>query len=365
MKRVGIVTICDRVPNYGNRLQNYAVQQVLRSLGLVVVTYSFEEKTITLMDILKRVFHKLTFYRFTRDKFIWIYEYKRKKIFSKFTKRYIDTIYRKSISKNLKKEQDFFVVGSDQVWNPSWYNANPLKKEAFLLTFAKPEQKICFAPSFGVDKLPLEWEHWFQDNLSSFTSINVREQSGVDIVNKLTGKNSLVMIDPTMMLSQKQWLQLAKMPHEFDTDTPYILTYFIGGISDNAKKILESEQKKGLKHYSFLSRNDLDTYVLGPEEFIYLISKAKLVLTDSFHACVFSILFDIAFLAFPREGKETELMGRITTLLNCMNLKDRLISLNTSTENYYECDYSYAHRIIEKKREEAINYFKEAFSIGL
>lgn len=209
MKKVGIVTIYDRVPNYGNRLQNYAVQCILESLDLDVCTYCFEGKTISYKDIVKHMIHVITRYKLASDKFIWTYEYKRKKAFDNFNKRFIHTVYKNKITKQLKLEQDFFVVGSDQVWNPNWYDNNPLKKDAFLLTFADSDQKICFAPSFGVDELPEEWTEWFTNNLSTFQSINVREQSGVELIKKLTGSICPIIPDPTMILEKREWLRIA------------------------------------------------------------------------------------------------------------------------------------------------------------
>ena len=363
MKKVGIITICDRVPNYGNRLQNYAVQQILTSLGLATMTYSFEGKPITIKDRFKRFFHIITFYKFTRDKFIWTYEFKRKKMFAKFTKKHINTVYRNNISRKLKNEQDYFVVGSDQVWNPTWYGNNPLKKDAFLLTFADCKQKLCFAPSFGVDTIPEEWVSWFSDNLSSFSRLNVREHSGAEIIKLLTGKDCTVMPDPTMMLTKEQWNHLAKRPKRIAINTPFILTYFIGGISSAAKKILAAEKTKGLRVISILNRNDLNAYITGPEEFIYLISKASLVLTDSFHASVFSIIYSVPFLVFSREGKENGLIGRIYTLLHNLNLQDRFADHLVSYNSIFDCNFSESHNIIEEQRKVAIEYLRNCFHL--
>ena len=82
--KAGIITICDPQPNYGNRLQNYALQEALKKLNIKTTTYSCEDKEISIKYMAYKIFNCLTFYKYTKDKNIWTKGYKRRLIFKKF-----------------------------------------------------------------------------------------------------------------------------------------------------------------------------------------------------------------------------------------------------------------------------------------
>ena len=107
-----------------------------------------------------------------------------------FVQKYIPTRKIGGEYENLGLDYDYFCIGSDQVWNPEWYD--DLKKEIYLLTFSRPEQKVCMAPSFGVEHLVAEWQEWFGKQLKSFPYLAVREKSGAKIIED--------------SLERKQWL---------------------------------------------------------------------------------------------------------------------------------------------------------------
>ena len=98
------------------------------------------------------------------------------------------------------------------------------------------------------------------------------------------------------MLDAKDWLQIAKKPKNIDFTKSYILTYFLGGRTKKIEEDLNKYSKKeNMNVYHLLDKEQEELFVADPSEFIYLVSKAKMIMTDSFHACVFSLLFNKAF----------------------------------------------------------------------
>lgn len=109
---------------------------------------------------------------------------------------------------NLFLKYDYFITGSDQVWNPH-YN---FIGTSDLLAFAKPEQRISYSASFGVDEIPDEKKKEYTENLSQFMALSVREKRGAEIIKELTGKDAQVVLDPTMLLTSDQWSKVEKSP---------------------------------------------------------------------------------------------------------------------------------------------------------
>lgn len=359
-----IITIYDSDTNYGNRLQNYAVQSVLSSFAENVDTISFLKRFSDEKMIIKYSLQRLSGYRLPGDFFYWKYHAPKQILFYKFNKQYINTKHITSLAMIIRLKSDYFVLGSDQVWNPIWYDDCELKKNLFLLTFATPEQKVCFSPSFGTEHLPREWTLLFKQYLSTIPLISVREEAGAKIVKDLTGKNAEVLIDPTMMLDAVDWMKIAKKPKKVDCDKPYILTYFLGGHSERMEQDMHRFAcENNLIIYNLMDYMQPDVYVTGPSEFIYLISRSKLVMTDSFHACVFSFLFDKPFLVYAREGIEYKMMSRIDTFLGKFHLERKFVDSGLEN-NVFEADYTQGYEQLEIERKKVINFLKRSMKLS-
>lgn len=356
--KTAIVTINDPNPNYGNRLQNYAVNKVLEEKNMSTTTL-YVERQINIKDRIKNIVNKMTFYCFTQDKKLWKLCYYKRIKFYNFNKKYIKSKHIKSF-KNLSNQYNYFVVGSDQVWNPSWYDEN--KKKAYLLSFAKSEQKICFSPSFGISHLPEKWKDYFKSNLLTFNNISVREQAGADIIKELTGKDATVLIDPTLMLSVSDWKQIESKPDKVDFNKEYVLTYFLGDKTEEVSCYINKMAKENkLVVYNLLDYSQPDIYVADPGEFIYLIEHAKIILTDSFHACVFSFLFDKPFQVFERMGKEEDMMSRMYTFLSTMGLERKIYKESINKDQIFECDYTKSKQKLKVQQNLVDEYLKKEF----
>ena len=364
--KIKIMTIIDPNFNYGNYLQNYAVKTVIDNLaGADAATISFEKPAgkVWKNDI-KYLIHRITGFKHAGNKEYWIkypLNKKKRKKFMKFRDMYINTEPVESCSQ--LGSDDYYVIGSDQVWNPLWYPYSPLKRDMFLLTFAKPEQKVCFSPSFGLERLPEEWEDWFREHLSKFDMISVREDAGADIVKELTGKKATVLIDPTMMLCADDWRKISKKPKRIDCDRPYILTYFLGEKSKRAEedlKRLSSENNAVV--YNLLDIRDKDMYMADPGEFVYLFEHAKLILTDSFHACVFSFIFDRPFLVYARQDNHGNMMSRLNTLLSKFDLERKYVDSGLDNE-VLECDYTNGHNILIEEQKKVDDFLRKSMKL--
>jgi len=359
--KIGIITIQDS-RNYGNRLQNYAVAKVLEKNGDEVCSYGFERMyTASLKQEIKKFVHIVTRYRLSRNSKEKIREIGRETNFLLFNRRNIKGKYLKSIEDISADDADCFFVGSDQVWNPAWFSLPEwkYKKDAFFLTFARDNQKLCFSPSFGIDEVPDEWYQWFKENISKFSRLSVREESGAAIIKEMTGQDAKVLIDPTMMLTASDWNEIAIPPKKVDCQRQYIFVYFLGELTDDVNSELqEYANKNSYEIYNIRDKENIDLFISGPAEFVYLLGHASMVVTDSFHACAFSLIYGKDFVVYPRKGKTSGMMSRIDTLLDTFMLEGKITEANG--RELIGIDYNRAHKILEEKRTEAYEYIDEA-----
>lgn len=375
MKKVGIVTICD-FQNFGNRLQNYAVQEILTSLNILpesIINYPAPSKNvnkITLRDYLKK--SKKIFQRETPRKIIlklsaliFSKRYKKNKsykrrLFEAWTDQHIKKseyqILKGEVPIGLVSNYNYFLVGSDQVWNPFFRNGSPVD----FLRFAPKEKRIAYAPSFGVSSIPPEFIADYKYWLSDFNTISVREESGAVIVKELTGKEAVVTIDPTLLLPKDKWLMISKAS-EKKPKINYVLTYFISGINNDNKKIINLFSKeRNFRIINLAKYNLFESDIVSPSEFIDYFRSAQIVFTDSFHGTIFSIIFEKNFYVFDRIDDKGSMNSRVDTLLKKFNLENRKWSNAISLCDYNDIDYSSIGEVIQRERDIAYNFLSKA-----
>ena len=301
MKKVEIITIIDD-DNYGNKLQNYATESILKELKLNV-------KTIKNSAILNKS-HKSFFeyiLRYIKYRYLNIKTRKTRTIrYKKFIEfnnfiNITDKVFNIKTFRNVDLESKF-IVGSDQVWNPNFGRF----RDVDLLTFANPEQKIAFSASFGVNELPENLKEYARRNLETFKAISVREDAGKKIVEELTGRTDVeVLVDPTMLLTAQEWDKVSKRPEQLDDlkSEKYILNYFLGELPEVWKLEIERIAKENNCEIINILDKQSPFYQTGPSEFIYLEKNAFMVCTDSFHSSVFSIIYDTPFVVFDKIGR--------------------------------------------------------------
>lgn len=340
--KIGIITLTDMY-NYGNSLQNYAVQQIINKLDFIPETLFIGFGGIKILTIIKSII-KGSYYH--------------KKIlsFKHFNKRNLTIRYRSHFNGNTNSQYDAFVVGSDQVWNTSWYDTFPFMKEVYLLCFADNNKKISFAASFGIDNVKSSYTGFFSSQLSKFKALSVREEAGAKIIKDLTGSDAMVLVDPTMLLTKEEWRKISKQPK--GAKEGYILTYFLSPKCDEAKAKLEAI-KEGREVYELLNSNDKVAGTAGPSEFLWLFEHADLILTDSFHACVFSFLFNKPFIVYDRNWNEGNMNSRLETLLSKFSL-ERKYANSGLPNDIWEHDYTEGYKQLEIEKKKAIDFLKKA-----
>jgi len=384
-KKIGIITL-NGYHNYGNRLQNYAVEQVLKSFGFEVKTIinntkeiinkktSQEKENRNLLDkiskvkkmrneaVLKKMKNKFQ-YHLHKEK-IEDYKSKKTKLFKKFSANYLnETDYSISINnipENLPNIFDFFVTGSDQVWNPYYVRKH---SSINFLTFAPKEKRIAYAPSFGVSEIPPEDKENFKKWISEMNELSVREYGGKKIIKNLTGREAEVLVDPTMMLERERWLSISqKDPQKPDDD--YLLTYILGELPKKKKKRIRNFAKENsLNTVELAMGKDWSDYILGPREFIDYFNSANAVFTDSFHGTIFSILFEVPFVTFRRRGSHS-MISRINTLFSKFNMRGRLEdNINLTKSEVLDIEFSHTDTVLEKERKKTYKYLKDALSL--
>lgn len=355
MINVGIVTINNS--NYGNRLQNYAVQEVLKGLSTNPITL----KNIALMNKKTGVFNyflRNIKHIYKKDDFVDKKE--REKFYIEFNKNinFSKNIFNWFNLKNVNK-YDCFITGSDQVWNPNFGRLTDFD----LLTFADSKKRISFAASFGISSLPEQYNEKLKNALKDYKAISVREDAGKKIIEDVIGRKDVqVLVDPTMLLTAEEWDKVEKKPEQLKTDK-YILNYFLGELSEKRKAEIDKIAKENnCEVINILDKNS-PFYCTGPSEFLYLEKHAFLVCTDSFHSSVFAILYNKPFIVFGREDNTVSMNSRIETLINKFNLKNREYNGKEITKENLNHDYTEAYKILEEERKKSIKFLRQALDL--
>lgn len=352
--KAGIITLYGNV-NYGNKLQNYAVSRLLALRGVEATTFVPRSQPVVINYAWRAV-------RLAQRAMLTGLERERTAGFERFTGntpvKYLltDTAKRKTA-----REYDFLVLGSDQIWHPRAFN---LREERFG-SFFPSERVVCIAASFGVSELPQDCIEYYQEGLSRLEWISVREDDGAKLVKRLTGKDVPVLADPTIGLPVAEWKKVvssARCP-----ESKYVLLYALGGLPDDQMNILQEFAKQNnATLIDILDRSNPNYYTANPGEFIGLIENADCVFTDSFHASVFSMLFETPVNILKRQGSASNVFSRLETFAKTYGLEERILKkLDFETlRGCFSCDYGYALKVAETKRKE-LNVFIDGFIASL
>lgn len=330
--------------NYGNRLQNYALQEILKKLGLKVTTNRIED------NVTKRLLKELL--KCLRNKYYCDYyaRFDVKNIKYRYTSR--DKIESESI--------DYFIAGSDQIWNPNF----DFNSEREFLTFAPSRKKIAYAASTGISELSNEEKSKFRNYLKDFRAISVRENDASEMLSDLLEKKPEVVLDPTLLLTIEDWKKIIAQS-QVKIEKPFIVKYFLGIRSEKIeRKINDFATKKGYEIIDVSNRNC--PYPIGPAEFVYLLSNSTINYVDSFHGTVFSILFNKSFYTFsrPNEHGYGNMNSRFETVFSRFPLKERYI-FDVDKINFSEqLEYDETNKILEYERKKSIAFLKKAIGIN-
>lgn len=353
-----------QVDNYGTKLQAYAVQEKIRSMGFEVEIVNFDRRSDLRLSMLIR--------RYCNKEFIKLKLAKHQRIVKQDNNTDIKLRLRRDainsfdnthyqMSTKIKgynalvkhaERYDAVICGSDQIWLPMSIN-NPTTTLEFVPDKCR---KIAFAPSFGVSEIPKNLLGRYKDFLEKFDALSVREEEGSKIIKEICDINAEVVLDPTLAVNPLIWDKLSDTGRKLVSDE-YIFCYFLGANEEHRKKVAELAKETGLKvvtlpHFKKYvladeKYTDIQLYDVTPCDFVRLIKEASFVCTDSFHATVFSVLYHKPFFTFERFKKtdKQSANSRIYTLLGTLGLQHRLVnendmcSLKTDKIDYTKVDY--------------------------
>lgn len=359
MKQVGIVTFHSST-NYGAILQAYGLQETLTKLGTdaSLVNYFCEEAhnqmkpfDVKRIKSIKSLVMELL--RFPVKK-------KRLKKIEKFNNEYYKLGKRYCVSKEdldkVNDDYDVFITGSDQVWN---YELRGFDK-AYYLDFVKDnKKKNSYAASFGVSEIPDELKDTYRELLKDFNHVSIREEQGQKIYRELTGRDSELSIDPSLLLKREDWLKIEKKPK---IEEKYILVYSLVNTKTLFNFVQELSDKTGCK--IVVIGNYLKTKIRAkyydapsPDEFIGLFAHAEYVVTNSFHGIAFSINMNRNFFAElqpPPAKRNSRLIG----LLETAGLMDRLIEEGKNDKINDNINYDEVNKRMDIEREKSFKYLQ-------
>lgn len=373
--KIAIETLMNGGLNFGNSLQNYALTCVLSKLTRNTVS--------TIADPYNSFHTEFSFLKWIKENNIKTYlavilNYNNRrtflnqsivaqKNFLEFDKKFLQLdfnfIKKGKLIEDVGK-YDYYVAGSDQIWNPYYHpNGNEF------LAFAPKEKSISYAASFGVSQIPTYLESRYVKWLNGLQSISVREDAGAEIVKKLTGRSAGVHVDPTLLLSRKEWDVVATKPTWLLSDKPFLVTYFLGNKSSKIVATYEQIAKeKKLQIINLADHKNINWYSSGPSEFLYLVQNAELVCTDSFHACVFSIIFNTPFFVVSRsQAGVADMTSRLDTLMNLFGYQDRFVDFNNTDidiEALMHMDFSKVEEIQRREKERSLEFLKNAMNLN-
>lgn len=359
--KIGIVTLYSI--NIGNKLQNYAVEQICKKFGHECYTFSISKENICAPalgwkgKLVAYVGFPQNIALLKRNALKNSMKYTVK--FNMFSANFLHVInvYSYELLNNLSSEFDAFIVGSDQVWHN--YNKNEI--DYYFLKFAPEYKRICLSPSFGLNDIPDKFRNSYISGLQGFKYLSAREESGCKIIKALTDRNSELLIDPTLMLDSQEWDMIAGKPNKMDIPSQYILTYFLGKKDEEADQFIKKLSNDTGLPVIEIDNNSYTVPFTAPDEFLYLIRGASYFCTNSFHGCAFSIIYHVNFYVFKR-FEYGGMRSRIDTLLKKFDLESR----NCFDKNYNEislkpCDFNNADLVLKAERKKVIDYLQKAF----
>lgn len=338
-----IITIIS--DNYGNRLQNYALQEVLKKMNINVFTNNIV-KHVLLTKI--KMIIKSIIKRNSAD------------YFSLFNLKNIKWKYITNMNSINDNDIDFYIAGSDQIWNPNF----SFNSDREFLTFCDPNKRIAYAASIGLSKLPCSQINRFTTNLKEFKNISMRENEGANIVSNLIGSKPQVVLDPTMLLTDKEWSKIVSQS-KVKIKSPFIVKYYLGIRNESIEnEINRFAKENGYKIIDIMNNNE--NIKIGPAEFLYLLKNSKYNFVDSFHGSVFSIIFKNSFLTFnrPLENGTGDMNSRFNTLFSMFEINDRYCTSEYININMLApIDYNKVDMILNSKRSESIQFLQKSMNI--
>ena len=318
--KIGILTLPPSF-NYGNILQAWALQTVLERMGnkvqLITIQKELPPRWVMILKYCKRLFYKYLRGESNRV----IFEEKTWEFRLQHTLRFVNQNIHiheyESYSSIQQDEYDGFVVGSDQIWRKRY---NPDIRNCYLsFTFGWDVKRVSYAASFGTHI----WEYTQEETkdcgkmLKIFNGVSVREKDGLSKIKDFFGMEGVHVLDPTLLLEKSDYLKLLESANVSKSPGD-LLCYLLSDNELNRERVSQISSEYGLTPFNVTSRFDEPNAPMSEriqpsvENWLRGFLDAKLIATDSFHATVFSIIFNKPFILFDTGKRGNE---RLTSLL--------------------------------------------------
>jgi hypothetical protein len=359
--RVAILTLPLSNHNYGGAMQCYALFTIIKRLGheVIVLDRRSYDIDVPIWQICLQIIKKYLFRTFVYNmkclrRILNVSEYDvfiNKNI--PYTLPICDSIRLKQ--EIVKRNIQSVVVGSDQVWRAS--NFQSMKD--YFLPYDIDVRKISYAASFGTDR-------WIFDNadthflgklLNRFHSVSVRENIGLNFCRKYFGIKAKLVMDPTLLLREEDYLSIIKHHSKQEKIHGLLGLYILDKDKETDQIIEDCVHHKGFSEYPFV---DCPSSTFS--DWLQVFYQSDFIVTDSFHGCVFSIIFNKPFIAIANRKRG---VSRFISLLELLNLKVRLVFsyndfLNKRQLLFDNINYSSVNNILKIQREESLNFLKGA-----
>lgn len=334
--KVGILTFHD-AHNYGAVLQAFALKKYIQKLGYEVSIINYHHETIP--DGYPKENNEKRWEKF--DKFI-------KELIDYDTKTYINEQELEIL------DIDFWICGSDQIWNTEITRGF---NKGFFLDFNTNGKKISYAVSMGIDELPKEQEEDFKNSINKLNKISVREETLQKYAKKFTDKEVEKVLDPTLLLEEKDYESLI-LDNNYGE---YVLIYALGPDERLIKIANKIAKEKNVKIIELNDKKNENYFCeqisdAGPDEFLTLIKNAKAIVTNSFHGTIFSIIFEKEFYTITRLNRNS----RMKNILKIVDMEDRLIDKVEELEKIKVQDYKKAYYRLNVEKEKSKEFLNKA-----
>lgn len=358
MLKIGIITFhCSY--NYGSVLQAFALKTLLEKKKYVVNVIDFiYKKDFEQYNLFRTSVYSKNPKSFIGDILFLKKNYKRKRNFEIFAKKYFNLTKKKYYNyedmKELNNEFDIFICGSDQIWN---LDCTQGVEPAYFLKFVnKDKLKIAYAPSLAHVKFAKNYDEDLKKAINDLDYISVREESTLPLIQPLTEKKVSVVLDPTLLLDQKDYELIID---QNKNESEYIFVYMLEYSVELVKYCNEFSSKKGIKviyiaNNKFSGIKGENAFGIGPDKFLKYIKEAKYVITNSFHATVFSIIFNKKFVTFTTKRSSS----RMVDLLDKLGIPERIYNENFNIDK--NIDYDMVQEKLIDMRKSSLEYLSKA-----
>ena len=371
-KEICVVTWYDSV-NFGTCLQAYALSKTLKDLGYFPYIcnnhkyfYGIRHPIYTMSNIIFKLYglrkEKNDFLNARKEKNYYF----AKKNNNIFIVNNREEYYEKINSTNV------FITGSDQIWNPNMVTPPFLLA---MIAYRKDVKRIAYGSSIGTDIIPPNKKRMFKKYLSLFDSIGVRERNAVVEIEKIVKHTIQIrqVLDPTFLVEPQIYIDLANQSSGFKclSSENYIICYFVGKANIYKENIHRFASEHNCKVLNIVGETieklecAINLFDVGVEDFLWLLINAKYVVSDSFHASVFSLLFQKQFLIFKRFKYDDihSQNSRIYDLFTILNIPERLVDEYDNLERLLQCiDYQRINQILKNLIVESKIFLKDNIS---